>query len=351
MRYRLLIILTFFAIITLTCKVNVAKLATLEQKLKEIELATVKQTQESQTETIRMAIQEKIANQTTATLLNKIQSSIKEKKQQTQDLIQKEQDLKKEIEDITKQDEEQSQQTQSKIELDQAKIALKQKIQDIQKLLIIHKNNYYNEPINQFGMHDNEHYNKNNLNKAFDVIETQNLPYSHPQNKKNRNKIYLIFEYNNTHIESLGKILNKITKDTFIKHTLKPNTKLQTSSKDERIQKIIQNIIHNINEYFNLYFNNAFNISEENQKKLNSLTINDIQTLNNIFDERKTIGNTCKEYASKIYNDFQNDEGMIKTGDIEKLIDYIKNNEYNTKFTNQFKKLEKLITQIKNIIK
>lgn len=55
-------------------------------------------------------------------------------------------------------------------------------------------------------------------------------------------------------------------------------------------------------------------------------------------------------YATKIYNDFQNDKNKIRTGGIKKIEEYITNNAYRNKFKEAIEQIKTLITQINNII-
>ncbi|WP_024654733.1 virulence associated lipoprotein [Borrelia hispanica] len=350
MNHKLPIIFILISVVTLTCKANLERVAKLEQALREIELQTIEQTRKSTVEVSEISGQKKIIAVTTNIILDKIDSLTINTMRKVEELAKKEQDLKTQKEDVReekKRIEEQAKQNlrqrQQQVEFEEAKIELKQKIQDIQKSLILYKNNYYNEPIDQFGMHDID-----NHRYAFDFAETLYAKYSDQKSQENRHKIYLLFEYNDTYIRSLGEFLNKMAQNIVLKSEFPSKMSLQFMSQNEEVKALLQEILSRIDQYFELYFHTAFDISENEQEEIDFLTLDDIKRLNNIFDERKKINDYCKIFVKEIYKDFQDDKDEIRTGEITKLMEYIKKIMYDQKFLDIFKNLEMFVAQFEN---
>ncbi|ETZ17869.1 putative membrane spanning protein [Borrelia duttonii CR2A] len=350
MSHKIPIIFILIAVTILTCKANFERVAKLEQALREIELQTIEQTIKNKVEVSEISGQQKSTAVKTNVILDKIDSLAISTISKLKELTQKEQDLKTQKEDLTKEKkriEEQAkqnlQQRQQQVELEEAKIELKQKIQDIQKSLILYKNNYYNEPVDQFGMHDS-----NNHRYAFDLAETLYLKYSDQKSQEYRHKIYLLFDYNDAYIRSLGEFLNKMAQNIVLESEFPSKMSLQFVSQNEEVKNLLQKILSNIDQYFELYFHTAFDISENQQAEIDFLTLDDIKTLNNIFDERRKINDYCKMFVKKIYEDFQDDKDEIRTGEITKLMEYIKKIMYDQKFLDIFQSLKMLIGKVEN---
>ncbi|WP_376984222.1 hypothetical protein ACE4V3_05445 (plasmid) [Borrelia recurrentis] len=154
MSHKIPIIFILIAVTILTCKANFERVAKLEQALREIKLQTIEQTRKNKVEVSEISGQQKSTAVKTNVILDKIDalaistiSKLKELTQKEQDLTTHKEDLTKEKKRIEEQAKQNLQQRQQQVELEEAKIELKQKIQDIQKSLILYKNNYYNEPI------------------------------------------------------------------------------------------------------------------------------------------------------------------------------------------------------------
>ncbi|AHH11169.1 hypothetical protein bcCo53_001127 (plasmid) [Borrelia coriaceae] len=340
MKHKLLATLILITLIA-TCKTDLSKTVELKKSLIEQEIEIIEATKKTKTEATHT--EDEIAKATTEKALERIMSSataIKEEKSK-RDQIER-----KRIEEKAKQLEVEYQkkwaQNQTQLEINKIKIAIRQQTQDAERLLIIKDNDYWNEPSDQFGMHDN-----NFLNKAFDILKKDLKPYHHDDNKKIREKIYLAFEYKDSYIRALGEILNKIAQDYESPKFNQANDK--TSTKPQA-KPLLQEIIENINEHSHHYFEIAFKISDEKQNKIDSLNLSDLKILASKFSELQKIRNTCKIYAKIIYNDFKNNKDEIRTGSIDKLEEYITNNSYRKKFKDTIEQIKILATQIDNII-
>ncbi|UPA18947.1 CRASP family complement regulator-acquiring lipoprotein (plasmid) [Borrelia puertoricensis] len=357
MKHKLPVMLILITIIT--CKaVDLGKAEKLERALKEQEIKIIKETKKSKTKVIIAEAKLKTAKEATEEALKTIilsATEIKEAQETSEKSNKEKEDAKNEkaqierekleIKNNTKQLEvqlkEKWNQQQTQFEFDKAKLELKRKTKDIEKLLIIYDNDYGIEPSDQFGMHD-----KNSNNKAFDILYQGLNPYHHADNKKSREKIYLVFEYKDIYIQSLGEILNKIAKDSY----LPPDQAKQKTLKQEQANTLLNEIIENIHEYFTHYFEGAFKILSDQQNRIDMLNLSDLKTLLNKLDELQKIKDTCKMYAETIYNDFKNDKDQIRTEGFKELEEYITNHEYRKIFKDTIEQIKTLNTQISNII-
>ncbi|AHH13050.1 Putative membrane spanning protein (plasmid) [Borrelia hermsii YBT] len=352
-------LITIIIITTLTCKANLDKAVEIEKILKEAEIETVVATKAATKTAATAAAKAATARTATEKALEEIvvssaeaikeaEKAIKEAEKQKEVAQNEKERTEKEkliIENKTKQFEAQIEKARkqdlTQIKLMQAKLELGHKIQDTARLLMKYDNDYWIEPPDQFGLHDST-----SNNKAFDVLKQGPNPYYHSDNKETRKKIYLVFEYQDTYIKSLGEILNKIAKDSY----LPPDQAKQKTSAHDQANDLLQEIINKIHEHFDHYFNNAFRIPSNQQNKIDSLELSGLQELLKKFEALQKIRHTCKMYATKIYNDFQNDKNKIRTGGIKKIEEYITNNAYRNKFKGAIEQIKTLITQINNIV-
>ncbi|ANF34355.1 hypothetical protein A7978_04405 (plasmid) [Borrelia turicatae] len=355
MKHKLPVMLISMTIIT--CKADLGKTEKLERALKEQEIKIVKETKKIKTKAIIAEAKLKTAKKATEKALKTVilsATSIKEAQETSEKSNREKEDAKNEkaqiereklkIENEAKQLEvqlkEKWNQQQTQFKIDEAKLELKRKTKDIERLLIIYDNDYGIEPSDQFGMHDS-----NSNNKAFDVLHQGLKPYHHADNKKVREKIYLVFEYKDIYIQSLGEILNKIAKVSY----LPPDQAKQKTLEQEQANALLNEIIENIHEYFAHYFEGAFKILSDKQNSIDALNLSDLRTLLNKLNELQKIKDTCKMYAETIYNDFKNDKGKIRTGGIKELGEYITNHEYKKIFKDAIEQIKTLDTQISNI--
>ncbi|WP_330730226.1 virulence associated lipoprotein [Borrelia turicatae] len=202
-----------------------------------------------------------------------------------------------------------------------------------------HRGKSYGDGRTQYGM-------KNN-NQAFGVMQDTlnnyklNIKYSYSKNKQSRSKIYLAFEYNENLIRNLGEVLNKLAASANNFYT---SSKLKSNEYDN----LLQEIADEIKEYTHNYFEVAFAELIKKVNKLNILSPNQLQELDQKFDKLTAERQIHIKDAKTIYNDFNNDKDQIKSN-AANLKDYI-NQNYKQKFLTSFAKIKTLANEIKEIL-
>ncbi|UPA11216.1 hypothetical protein bpSLO_001062 (plasmid) [Borrelia parkeri] len=190
-------------------------------------------------------------------------------------------------------------------------------------------------------------YGMKGHNKVFGMIYEKpkdyenSVKYSYLENKPARSKIYLAFEYNENLIRNLGEVLNKLA----------ASATESTSPSQFNLNEynhLLQEIADEIKEYTHNYFEVAFAELIKKVNKLNILSPNQLQELDQKFDKLTAERQIHIKDAETIYNDFKNDKDQIKSN-AANLKDYI-NQNYKQKFLTSFATIETLANEIKEIL-
>ncbi|UPA12604.1 virulence associated lipoprotein [Borrelia venezuelensis] len=184
-------------------------------------------------------------------------------------------------------------------------------------------------------------------NQAFGIIQTAPGIYWDPcnnndtDNKQVRSKIYLAFEYNENLIRALGAVLNKLAASA-------NNRDINRHLRLNEYNNLLQEIADGIGEYAHNYFEVAFAELIKKVNKLNILSPNQLQELDQKFDKLTAERQIHIKDAKTIYNDFKNDKDQIKSN-AANLKDYI-NQNYKQKFLTSFATIKTLANEIKEIL-
>ncbi|AHH03947.1 Putative membrane spanning protein (plasmid) [Borrelia nietonii YOR] len=211
-----------------------------------------------------------------------------------------------------------------------------------------HRWNNYGPGGTQYGMEGIASSPSNNV-FAFLTFNTilspynRNLTYSAPESKDARSKVYLAFEYDANLIMIFGDVLNTLVPfaDEF-----EPAT--NSIPNPNEYNKLLQEIADKTGEYACNYFEIAFGELIKKQNNLNSLSLDNLQALDQKFD--KLIAERemhIKDAKTTIYNDLKANKWEIKK-DAAKLKDYLI--KHKTKFNNSFEVVKTLAREIKNIL-
>ncbi|UPA09792.1 hypothetical protein bhYOR_001098 (plasmid) [Borrelia nietonii YOR] len=171
----------------------------------------------------------------------------------------------------------------------------------------------------------------------------RNLTYGAPESKDARSKIYLAFEYNENLIEDFGDVLFSLGRPA-----VKFDGILGIPNPNE-YNKLVQEIADKTGEYACNYFEVAFGELIKKQNNLNSLSLDNLQALDQKFDKLIAEREMHIKDAKTIYNDLKANKGEIKKDkNAAKLKDYLI--KHKTKFNNSFEVVKTLAREIKNIL-
>ncbi|AHH13047.1 Putative membrane spanning protein (plasmid) [Borrelia hermsii YBT] len=197
-----------------------------------------------------------------------------------------------------------------------------------QKTLDIHSDKNWSEDPAQFKMHD-----ATNNNAAFDILKKDTKAYNHDDNKNLRRKFYLALEYHTDSITSFGLILNKLAEGAVEQP---PNPQY----------KLLETIVDKVTALSTNYFETAFIPLTNKKDKLNSLSIDDLESLQAHFRDLDDKRQIIRQNADAIQNKFKNPQGNI--GQQAQLIKHIDDNK--NEFIEPFAAIEQIAKEIKSIL-